>query len=884
MESLTDLRARVAGAARALHGPDHPQAAPEQLLAATLVARAARPAGDGERLATLVRDLLRLGPSPGASRKDTNALLDNAVGALYAADRADGRGLVRASLFRGLVQLERGQVALGAQHVQGALARGGRELSPTERALGEWGLVGAALQREGVTTASAIARRWLDGANRDGLEAEGRRARLVLLLLGLLRGDRALDRGLLDEVDPALPGWSPTLDRLRTWADPPGSAKPRSGEALPLLLGLDPWSPVDLADVIAKRGSSLAALCALRVAYPDAKAAARLDTDALQWLIELCARWDLARPMREYERALGTLAPERHLRTVLGRHLGTQAAAVALGDAGDEATERRALVLMADVEGYSELCDGAEPRAAHRLLSPLFKVLHEELEPAGGVILEFVGDSVMVVFDAFHDGPDTPPLVAVGAAARCARRLALEAALLTSADGPGLALGLGLHAGPVARGYLGGLRRCHLAILGRTVNVAARLESLTRQLPTPIAVSEEVFGGPPEPWLRPLDVHFALRDLGPRKLKGIHEPVRTYGVDALVRSWIDFAPMGFVAAPEPGVVYLDTGCSWQAGIVDTHGADEGAGSAGSTCARVLARPELVVEHIRGAASVEFRLHGGPDLDSCASLTACYELLGGAPRLGPLRALAAYVSAIDEGQVPAPEHIEDSLYGLFVAHVHLAGQACRSRGGAFDDHAQLEAGLRVVDAALFLLELPGAADPSRVFAARPAWFADERALLRRDRATYLATDRPRGHPYRARVGGAPDPVDGLWLDHPTSLLFKHWARTDPDAPGGRGWAFMTVDWSTPEKGRFMISVAPDSGLHLEGLGQALEALESERRQALGKPRPVEPRRLPADNSDPWYGGQGHGYTIIDAPSSGSVLTPTDVQRVHEGCGG
>jgi len=51
------------------------------------------------------------------------------------------------------------------------------------------------------------------------------------------------------------------------------------------------------------------------------------------------------------------------------------------------------------------------------------------------------------------------------------------------------------------------------------------------------------------------------------------------------------------------------------------------------------------------------------------------------------------------------------------------------------------------------------------------------------------------------------VEGLWLDHPQSRIFKLWARNDPQAPGGKGYSFLLVDWSQPGKNRFVLSVDP-----------------------------------------------------------------------------
>ena len=137
----------------------------------------------------------------------------------------------------------------------------------------------------------------------------------------------------------------------------------------------------------------------------------------------------------------------------------------------------------------------------------------------------------------------------------------------------------------------------------------------------------------------------------------------------------------------------------------------------------------------------------------------------------------------------------------------------------------------------------------------------------------------GHTYSAHIRGIDNPVIGIWLDHPKSIFFRIWAWNDPKAPGGKGYPFLALDLSEPGKNRCVIGVDPASGNTLRGLGEFLEKYESEKRRQIGRPRPVHPIRHPADNSDPWYFGQGHGYAVIDSPGEGTVLTADEVQDIH-----
>jgi len=91
-----------------------------------------------------------------------------------------------------------------------------------------------------------------------------------------------------------------------------------------------------------------------------------------------------------------------------------------------------------------------------------------------------------------------------------------------------------------------------------------------------------------------------------------------FGLSPLVRSWVDFVPMGFVACPEQGVVYIDTGNSVEPGIIDHHHRSH---TEQSICELLVHKPELLLEHLARIrpSQWEFRLHQIPDLDCAATL-------------------------------------------------------------------------------------------------------------------------------------------------------------------------------------------------------------------------------------------------------------------------
>ena len=88
---------------------------------------------------------------------------------------------------------------------------------------------------------------------------------------------------------------------------------------------------------------------------------------------------------------------------------------------------------------------------------------------------------------------------------------------------------IGIHSGPVVAGNLGGTTRMKYAVIGDSVNVAARLEALNKELDTDVLVSEQVYTHLPS------DLLGRFQDKGLHQVKGRQQSVRVYGIDAGAR-------------------------------------------------------------------------------------------------------------------------------------------------------------------------------------------------------------------------------------------------------------------------------------------------------------------------------------------------------------
>jgi class 3 adenylate cyclase len=796
-------------------------------------------------------------------------------------------------LYKGIAQIGLHITDLGIKNVSiGIAEQHDFSLVPIDKALGYWALMSAAIANRNLKLASTFAQKWQHEAQKGHLEGEIFRARLVMLLLQLLFGEQdTCSRDIKKLVTNPPEEWEETVSFLAEWTRAVNEGKEigktHFSEPYPLFLGIAwytpprPNHPPEGEQEHDLSAGDFRVLCEVRRNFCHNITQNRLSTEDIEEYADVIAQWELPRPLHIFEMVLKQKDWERYFQRFMTRLLGKSVLQKVLTETPieqDVVIQNNTIILVMDVRKYSALSEECVPNKLFDLLNPIFKIVSEELEQAGGTILEFIGDCIIVVFNTFKDWhADISEILPH--TIRCLQRIYVLNTMALQPGLPEIRIGVGIHKGPVALGYLGGLQRCHLTVLGDTINLATRLETASKTLPGDVIISASCFDNhPPDVWIGPPNVNFSIRDLKLCKdMKNISRPVHVFGVSPLLRSWVDFVPMGFVARPEKGVIYLDVGNSGEPGIIDHHYEGQTANSA---CELLNQHPELLLEHIRDTPTpqIEFRLHNMPDLDCAATLYTAYELMDTKPRTDILSKLAEYVSSVDQARIPLPEQLSDSLYGVFQAHRLLTQEKYGTR---ITDLLILEAELRVIDAAVYLMEqhlVDG--DFASIFQLQPTWFAEEKRLLEHDKAQYNEDLKSRSHTYTARINGAAEPVIGLWLDHPQSVFFRLWGWNDPNALGGRGYRFLAIDLSQPGKNRFVIGVDPNSGTHINGLGQLLEEYEARKRKELGKERPIHPIRYPANNSDPWYFGQGHNYAVIDSPGEGTVLTAEEVQKIHE----
>ncbi|MGI9433620.1 MAG: adenylate/guanylate cyclase domain-containing protein [Geminicoccaceae bacterium] len=151
--------------------------------------------------------------------------------------------------------------------------------------------------------------------------------------------------------------------------------------------------------------------------------------------------------------------------------------------------EQNVAILFADIIGFTRLCERETADSVVAMLRDYHNRLGEAVFNNGGTLDKYMGDGLMATFGT----PETSPQDATNAL-QCAMSMmaALKAwnAERTASGAMPVRVGIGLHYGPVIAGDIGNERRLEYGVIGDSVNIASRLEHLTRSLHTPLVVSD----------------------------------------------------------------------------------------------------------------------------------------------------------------------------------------------------------------------------------------------------------------------------------------------------------------------------------------------------------------------------------------------------------
>ena len=227
---------------------------------------------------------------------------------------------------------------------------------------------------------------------------------------------------------------------------------------------------------------------------------------------------------RTINRMASDLEEKEKIRNLLGRVVSNEIAEELLNkdiELGGE--EREVSVLFADIRNFTALSESMPPSELLSLLNRYFVRITQLIENQHGVVDKYIGDAVMAVFGAPIES-QTHATDAVEAGNQIFTALRQFNAELQTEMGMQLEIGIGISSGTVVAGNIGSESRMNYTFIGDTVNTAARIEALTKDLHRPFLISEYTYK-----LLNQSDADEQWESLGQTKIRGKSKDVCLYG-------------------------------------------------------------------------------------------------------------------------------------------------------------------------------------------------------------------------------------------------------------------------------------------------------------------------------------------------------------------
>ncbi len=186
-----------------------------------------------------------------------------------------------------------------------------------------------------------------------------------------------------------------------------------------------------------------------------------------------------------------------------------------------ERTTLEAVVMISDLRGFTALSDVASEEELFDILNGYFDLVVQCVTERGGDVLKFMGDGVLSIFAIpSRDDRKSQCRQAALAAQDVLAGLAELNTSRADAGKPPLEIGIGINAGQVSYGNIGSPGRLDFTVLGGAVNVASRIEALTKSIGDRVLATAVVAEAAPD--------LFAAR--GRHEVRGLSDPVEVFGL------------------------------------------------------------------------------------------------------------------------------------------------------------------------------------------------------------------------------------------------------------------------------------------------------------------------------------------------------------------
>lgn len=209
----------------------------------------------------------------------------------------------------------------------------------------------------------------------------------------------------------------------------------------------------------------------------------------------------------------------RLARTLLETYVGSHAGELILAGATRRGTGTtvRAAIMICDLRDFTKISDNWPRDDVIDLLNDYFDAMSEPIVRHGGEILKFIGDGLLAIFPLQAPNACANLLHAVTEARQAMAALNERNSATSRAP---LNYGIGVHVGDVMYGNIGSASRLDFTVIGPAVNMASRLEALTKQLGRTVLLSRD--------FAELVQRKFELEHVGKHDVRGFSEPIELF--------------------------------------------------------------------------------------------------------------------------------------------------------------------------------------------------------------------------------------------------------------------------------------------------------------------------------------------------------------------
>ena len=187
---------------------------------------------------------------------------------------------------------------------------------------------------------------------------------------------------------------------------------------------------------------------------------------------------------------------------------------------------KEATIFFSDVRGFTAMSEALEPEQVVEMLNEYMTRMVAIIRAHGGIVDKYVGDAIMALWGVPLEGPNDS-VNAIKASLAMRMELSKLNELRISRGQGVLKIGMGVNTGPVIAGNIGSIEKMEYTVIGDSVNLASRIESMTKEYGTDLLISRSIYDN--------VKANFVFENCKSAKVKGKSEAIEIFKV----RGYID---------------------------------------------------------------------------------------------------------------------------------------------------------------------------------------------------------------------------------------------------------------------------------------------------------------------------------------------------------